>query len=48
MDSNPKYLGSLIEFLDDGRLKPGLVVREQANHVTVAEAGGRERSVARK
>lgn len=47
MDSNPKYLGSLIEFLDDGRLKPGLVVREQANHVTVAEAGGRERSVAR-
>jgi exoribonuclease-2 len=47
MDSNPKYLGSLIEFLDEGRLKPGLVVREQANHVTVAEAGGRERSVAR-
>ena len=47
MDSNPKYLGSLIEFLDEGRLKPGLVVREQANHVTVADAGGRERAVAR-
>ncbi|HEY1852664.1 MAG TPA: ribonuclease catalytic domain-containing protein [Candidatus Binataceae bacterium] len=47
MDSNPKYLGTLIEFLDEGRLKPGLVVREQANHVTVAEAGGRERSIAR-
>jgi exoribonuclease-2 len=47
MDSNPKYLGTLVEFLDEGRLKPGLVVREQANHVTVAEAGGRERSIAR-
>jgi exoribonuclease II len=47
MDSNPKFLGTLIEFLDEGRLKPGLVVREQANHVTVAEAGGRERSIAR-
>src|SRR5882724_9360847 len=47
MDSTPKYLGSLIEFLDEGRLKPGLVVREQANHVTVAEPGGRERPVAR-
>jgi exoribonuclease II len=47
MDSSPKYLGTLIEFLDEGRLKPGLVVHEQANHVTVAEAGGRERSVAR-
>ena len=47
MDSNPKYLGTLVEFLDEGRLKPGLVVREQANNVTVAEAGGRERSIAR-
>src|ERR1700730_6138903 len=47
MDSSPKYLGTLIEFLDEGRLKPGLVVHEQANHVTVAEAAGRERSVAR-
>jgi len=47
MDSSPKYLGTLIEFLDEGRLKPGLVVHEQANHVTVAEAGGSERSVAR-
>ncbi len=45
MDSNAKYLGTLIEFLDDGRLKLGLVIREQANHVTVAEAGGRERSI---
>ena len=47
MDSSPRYLGTLIEFLDEGRLKPGLVVHEQANHVTVAEAAGRERSVAR-
>jgi exoribonuclease II len=47
MDSNAKYLGALVEFLDEGRLKPGLVVREQANHVTVAETSGRERSIAR-
>ena len=47
VDSNQKYLGALIEYLDEGRLKPGLVVREQANHVTVADAGGRERSIAR-
>jgi exoribonuclease-2 len=47
MDSTPKYLGSLVEFLDDGRLKPGLVVREQANHLTILDAGGRERSIAR-
>jgi exoribonuclease-2 len=47
VDSNQKYLGTLIEYLDEGRLKPGLVVREQANHVTVADAGGRERSIAR-
>src|SRR5580693_5987469 len=37
MDSNPKYLGTLVEFLDEGRLKPGLVVREQANLVAVVD-----------
>jgi exoribonuclease II len=47
VESNAKYLGALVEFLDEGRLRPGLIVREQANHVTVVEASGRERSVAR-
>ncbi|MGD0288297.1 MAG: RNB domain-containing ribonuclease [Candidatus Binataceae bacterium] len=47
VESNVKYLGTLVEFLDEGRLKPGLVVREQANQLAVIEAGGRERSIAR-
>jgi exoribonuclease-2 len=47
VDSNVKYLGSLVEFLDEGRLKPGLVVRESGNQLAVTEAGGRERSIAR-
>lgn len=44
---NGKYLGALVEFLDEGRLKPGLVLRENGNQLAVAEAGGRERSIAR-
>ena len=47
VSANEKYLGALIEYLDAGRLRPGLVVREQANQVVVLEAGGRERLVAR-
>jgi len=47
VESNIKYLGALVEFLDEGRLKPGLVVREQGNQLAVIEAGGRERSIAR-
>jgi exoribonuclease II len=47
VESNVKYLGTLVEFLDEGRLKPGLVVRENGNQLAVAEAGGRERSIAR-
>jgi exoribonuclease-2 len=47
VESNVKYLGTLVEFLDEGRLKPGLVVHEQANQLAVIEAGGRERSIAR-
>jgi exoribonuclease II len=47
VQSNLKYLGALVEFLDEGRLKPGLVVREQGNQLAVTEAGGRERSIAR-
>jgi exoribonuclease-2 len=44
---NEKYLGALVEYLDEGRLRPGLVVREQANQVVVVDAAGRERPVAR-
>src|SRR6266851_10405599 len=47
VESNVKYLGALVEFLDEGRLRPGLVVREQTNQVAVIEAGGRERSIMR-
>jgi exoribonuclease II len=47
VESNVKYPGALVEFLDEGRLKPGLVVREQGNQLAVIEAGGRERSIAR-
>src|ERR1700694_1839518 len=47
VESQVKYLGTLVEFLDEGRLKPGWVVREQTNQLAVVEAGGRERSIAR-
>ena len=47
VESNLKYLGMLVEFLDEGRLKPGLVVREQGDQLAVTEAGGRDRSIAR-
>jgi exoribonuclease II len=47
VESKLKYLGTLVEFLDEGRLKPGLVVREQGDQLAVTEAGGRERSIAR-
>ncbi len=47
MSINQKYLGVLIEYLSEGRLRPGLVVREQANQITVLDGSGRERSVAR-
>ena len=47
VESNVKYLGMLVEFLDEGRLKPGLVVREHGEQLAVTEAGGRERSIAR-
>ncbi|HJU28339.1 MAG TPA: RNB domain-containing ribonuclease, partial [Candidatus Binataceae bacterium] len=42
-----KYLGSVVEYLDENRLKPGLVVREPANQAVVLDAGGRERSISR-
>ena len=42
-----KYLGTLVEYLDEGRLRPGLVVREQANQVVTLDGVGRERTLSR-
>ncbi len=42
-----KYLGALVEYLDEGRLRPGLVVREQGEQVTVLDAGGHQKPIAR-
>jgi exoribonuclease II len=44
---NEKYAGVLIEYLDDGRLRPALAIREQGNQVVVVDANGRERPVPR-
>ncbi len=43
----PKYQGSLVEYLDQGRFRAGLAVREQERHVAVIDSEGRERLVAR-
>ncbi len=42
-----KYLGTLVEYLDDGRLRPALVIREPANQVVVVDRNGRERTLSR-
>ncbi|HXR36909.1 MAG TPA: ribonuclease catalytic domain-containing protein [Candidatus Binataceae bacterium] len=42
-----KYAGSLIEYLDEGKLRPALVVREHANRVTLLVDGGHEKVVNR-
>jgi exoribonuclease II len=42
-----KYLGTLVEYLDEGRLRPALVIRELANQVVAIDGTGRERTVAR-
>lgn len=47
VESGAKLQGMLVEFLDEGRLRPGLVVREHGNQIAIAEAGGRERTVSR-
>ena len=46
MEVHVKYLGTLVEFLDEGRLKPGLVLRAQNNQLLILEASGRERYIA--
>ena len=47
ISGSEKYTGSLIEFLDEGRLRPALVVREQDNRVTLLVDGGHEKAVNR-
>jgi exoribonuclease II len=42
-----KYLGTIVEYLDHGRLKAGLVVREQERHLAIIDSAGRERMVTR-
>jgi len=42
-----KSLGIIVEYLDQGRLKAGLVVREQERHYAVIDSAGREKMVAR-
>ncbi|MGO9455311.1 MAG: ribonuclease catalytic domain-containing protein [Candidatus Binataceae bacterium] len=47
MMSPQKWLGSIVEYLDQGQFRAGLVVREQDRHVAVIDTGGRERLVSR-
>ena len=42
-----KYAGSLIEYLDEGKLRPALVVHEHGNRVTLLVNGGHEKVVNR-
>ncbi|HUY26916.1 MAG TPA: ribonuclease catalytic domain-containing protein [Candidatus Binataceae bacterium] len=43
----PRYAGSIVEYLDEGRFRAALALREQERHVAVLDADGRERLVAR-
>jgi len=47
MAAQAKYLGSLVEYLDQGRFRAGLVTREQDRHIALLDAGGREKLIAR-
>ncbi len=42
-----KYAGTIVEYLDQGRLKAGLVTREQERHLAVIDSAGHERMVPR-
>ncbi len=42
-----KNQGVLVEYLDAGKLKPAVQLREQERHIAVLDADGRERLVAR-
>ncbi|HEX4209712.1 MAG TPA: ribonuclease catalytic domain-containing protein [Candidatus Binataceae bacterium] len=47
MSDNDKYIGALVEYLEQGHLHAGLVVREQANQVAVIGANSREKVFSR-
>src|ERR1700719_2181470 len=47
MTAQPQYLGSIVEYLDQGRFRAGLVIREQDRHIAIMDAGGREKLIAR-
>ncbi len=42
-----KYAGTVVEYLDQGRLKAALVTREQERHLAVIDSSGHERLVPR-
>src|SRR5208337_4550559 len=42
-----KYTGTVVEYLDQGRLRAALVTREQERHLAVIDSAGRERLVPR-
>jgi exoribonuclease-2 len=42
-----KYAGTIVEYLVQGRLKAGLVTREQERHLAVIDSAGHERMVPR-
>lgn len=47
VSSPQKYAGALIEYLDQGRLKAALAIREQERHLAVIDSNGHERLVPR-
>lgn len=47
MSGASKYLGSIVEYLDQGKLRPALVVRESDGRLGVVDSSGREKAVAR-
>ena len=42
-----KYAGTIVEYLDQGRLKAGLVTREQERHLALIDSNGHERMIPR-
>ncbi len=47
MSGGSKYLGAIVEYLDQGKLRPAMVVRENDSRVGILDSSGREKSVAR-
>ncbi len=47
MTSAGKYIGAIVEYFDQGALRPAIVTREQGDRLTVRDAAGHERAIAR-